>query len=834
MDVKLAEDKMSAELSRSANLPAGDYTVKVNDLEAVSLKIEAQKVASIEFLGGDLIKAASATPGAAATSATFRYVVRDQYGVDMTKSVPQTAFTRNSIVGSTTVQPTLVPSTGVGRIDKTYADTDKTAVVTLVHNATGVNTTVTLNIAAAATVQSLEFGEVQLPTNKTRIEAGINPAATVPVTVKDQYGNDIKDLATLNSALMLISSDTSVSYEFALVDEKPVIRMNAASLTLPANVNSRNVVLTVVTRATGTPYSLTLEVVKAVAPHSIELGELSKEVVAVGDTIRMPIVVTNQFGDQLTAAQVVANAATIVGAPGTPPTPGWITGNSHIGAISINSNRDSAHYGKLEFTADTVGTDVLVINTPAGLTTRNIEVKAARKVVEVRNIDSKTLLQGATSKLEFKFFDQYQEEITSQVAGHNNGELKWEIKLDKISGDNNAILVEMPAPGLLTGDDELSVKEIPVRAATNLTGSYKVTLNLLDATTDAVVSSASTTVTAAKNNVAGLTYTVKEIPVLAGNVAGYDVSSPYAAKVVVEAKDAAGTVYVINPADVIGVTSSNAAVAGANTDGTDWFVFGADVSGSANTENKKATITVKINTLDGFKNVTSEVTVSPVAPQVQEIRVINTPGTSTTAAQELKTALEGDGLRRDTLPTSITNKTVYTLDNVDDITTPIYVVGKDQYGVWKTLTEGTNAAPITAIVNSTNHAPFNAFQIATANIGLTVGGRAAVTTEKDILVTLTNGLGSQQITVRVNGATVASKTTLGTNITNATDLNTATNAGTGVGQAPQAAKNALTAAIATATLVRDNANATQAQVNTAIADLAAAVTTFQAAIVPAT
>ncbi|TYP76772.1 family 43 glycosylhydrolase [Paenibacillus methanolicus] len=78
---------------------------------------------------------------------------------------------------------------------------------------------------------------------------------------------------------------------------------------------------------------------------------------------------------------------------------------------------------------------------------------------------------------------------------------------------------------------------------------------------------------------------------------------------------------------------------------------------------------------------------------------------------------------------------------------------------------------------------------------------------------------------------VVDKTALTTAITNAQSLYDAAVVGTQPGQYPQSAKDALLVAINTAKAVKDNGNATQAEVDTAVTALSSAVNTFKAAVV---
>ncbi|WP_438448429.1 carbohydrate-binding protein [Gorillibacterium sp. sgz5001074] len=92
-------------------------------------------------------------------------------------------------------------------------------------------------------------------------------------------------------------------------------------------------------------------------------------------------------------------------------------------------------------------------------------------------------------------------------------------------------------------------------------------------------------------------------------------------------------------------------------------------------------------------------------------------------------------------------------------------------------------------------------------------------------------LGSKSIFVRAVEQPVVDKTALTTAIASAQSLFNAAVAGTLPGQYPQAAKDAFGTAINAAQAVKDNAGATQSQVDGAVTALNAAVDTFKAAVI---
>jgi hypothetical protein len=700
------EDKTEATLVKaSSNFSAGDYTVTVSGLDdldaaraSATITIEDQTVKSISFIGSELVKAENNQ------SATFRYVVKDQYGTDITKS---TTLNASSSLG---VNPSLDASKGIGTITYNFEEDvlTKSVVVVLVHPQTGVSATATLNVVAAANITTFTFGDVILPAGATRITTGKATAATIPVTAVDQYGNTITDIDTLNTAISLISSNPDgVEFEFASIDNKPVINMDTSALD-----QAGKIILTVIVRANGNAYTKIFDVVKPAEAYTVTLGDISAEVIAAGDTnIVLPITVKDQFGEELTAAQIAENAGTINA---------MVSGStSVISDPTVVTDRNSPNYGKMVFDALSKGTAIIVATSKDGtVSTKTITVKDARVTTDVIAPANVGLMQGATKNLEFALYDQYGAKIESPSE---NGDLTYKVTLTKVSGDEGAVTLDEAF--VAEGANETELTSVPVVAAADKTGSYKVTAELLK--NGSTVSSAVVTVTVVKNNLPGLTYSIDAIPTLAGDKDDYDASSPYARSITVKAKDAAGMEYAINPDDIIGAYSSNTAVA--DVDSATMKVFGQKV-----TEEKKATITVRINTLDGVKTASTEVTVSPVAPRVSELRAVSAP-----------IAVTNDGWKQDSLPSNITNKLTYTgtqsefmVDGVD-----FFLVGKDQYGVWKDIADAS------IVVNSTNYAKRDAFTVSGSTLKL--DDTTGLEFNKDILATVMYEDGSVQVTIVV-------------------------------------------------------------------------------------
>jgi hypothetical protein len=315
------------------------------------------------------------------------------------------------------------------------------------------------------------------------------------------------------------------------------------------------------------------------------------------------------------------------------------------------------------------GTGVVIVSLPQyGKTaSTNITVREERAITQVISPTgiSNNLLQGADYEFGFLFKDQYGETIKAQ----NNTKLTYKVLMDKVSGTDNAIEVYVggqngtkvdPKTGYApTAGDESDLGNVYVKAANDVSGSYRVTVQLIEGTT--VVSQQSVTF----NNVAAtgaLTYNVADLPVLykGASTAG----DPYAVKLELTAKDAQGNSYVINKGDIVSVTS--------NIDGVTYSngsLYVAQAKANAITKDTSGIVTVVFNTRDEVKTISKDLTVSVAAPAPQKFDLVN---------KALENAKIPEGATVAALSGTL-NGNVFTLDNLDE-GQAIYLVAHDQYG----------------------------------------------------------------------------------------------------------------------------------------------------------
>ncbi|WP_338826040.1 hypothetical protein MTBGP_02550 [Moorella thermoacetica] len=611
-----SEDKKSVQLISATKLLAGQYVVTVSGAQFAegkntgAVNVEAEKVAKIEFIGDKLIKDTSVPD----KKASVGYKVLNQYNEDVTKDA-----IASNINWTASVQVTSLDDDNQGKLTLeklTVFAQNETIIITGVDPASGTTVTKSFTLGDVPAPASFAFGDVKLPQGATRIYTGQNPAATINVTATDQYGNAIKDTATLNNTVNLISSDSNVSFTFdSDAIGNPIVNVNTSSMT-----TANKVVLTAVVKATGATTSITLDVVKPAEPASVELGQVSG-VIAAGDspnTLVVPLTVYDQFGNVMSADDVVKNAGSI-----------QVTATGPLAEI-VEIATSGDYKGKIVNKAqipDSTGPATIVVTVPAtGKTASiNVEIKDKRVISELVAPASLTtnLLQGATSSFAFQVKDQYGELIKSPTNANNNDNLTWKVSISKVSGDDGALLLSQAGDvpivdNVATGASESALaasNAITVQADRNKTGTANLTAQLLKGTE--VVSQVVLTFTVTATS-GGLNYSIKDIPVLYKNAnASTDPSTdPYAEKVEVIATDASGKTYTINPDDILSITSDNDNI----------NVSGNIVYGDNNPKLDKdvtGTLTVVFNTKDDVKTLTKSVTVSAADLAAQKVYIVD-------------------------------------------------------------------------------------------------------------------------------------------------------------------------------------------------------------------
>lgn len=426
------------------------------------------KVTSISFTSTQLVRSADGY------SATFNYSVKDQYGADITNRC--TSLQTTTSFGSA-ASVYLNPATSTGTINYNFnANYSTTSVVVSIYDpSTNVSNAATLGIGGlTSTVSSFAFGDIVYATNNSRLASGMSSAATIPVTAKDQYGNTITDLNTLNNSFYMYSSNSSVANFNFTIDSygRPAININTATGNTSA---SQTVTLTVVSKlGSGSTYTKMLDIGGTYSQiRTIVFGDSTSTIVSVGDSnIVLPVTVTNQYGAQLSLAEIVANASSINS---------MISSTGCISQPQVITDVTDINYGKLKFNALYAGTATISAYTTSGSTiAKQIIVRDAKILTSINVPSTINVAQGSTAYITPAFLDQYGSTITT-LNSTNTNNMRYSLYLTKVSGSDNCVTITPVTSGTIPGNlSSIAVIGGSSAGVASGTGSYRLTINITD------------------------------------------------------------------------------------------------------------------------------------------------------------------------------------------------------------------------------------------------------------------------------------------------------------------------------------------------------------------
>jgi len=286
------EAKKVATLEAYANLSEGDYTVAIGGLDmatkSLAIAVKASTVTKIEFLSDKLVKVAGNVK-----QATVGYKVTDQFGADVTKANTVTVSASVYNGGSWTDSDGSITVETSG----TELKVGDPVAVTVIHPGTAKVATATLTVAAEAKVASISLGELKNKDNKV-LRTSTNLGDDVfkfEATVKDQYGNVIDNVATLNAADQILKnpSNTALTSTFVKEDDKIWLKLTGKpsgdgtyTITLIALSNGANAVATV-------------KVEKSIFVDSFTMQSPVDQFIE-NETLYVPFTAVDQYGNALT------------------------------------------------------------------------------------------------------------------------------------------------------------------------------------------------------------------------------------------------------------------------------------------------------------------------------------------------------------------------------------------------------------------------------------------------------------------------------------------------------------------------------------------------------
>lgn len=395
--VEWNDAKTVAGVTLVSKMTKGDYTVSVAGLSTTAVTgvatVEDEKVGSIEL--SDVAPLISGN-----TNVTFNYVVKNQYGEDITSS---SSLTWTASQGSFATDP----STGVKELDGSFVK-DQTVVVTALDVATGTFATKQIKVGDPSKVADITIGGLYNKDGKTLFTDSTFTDFYIKVSAVDQYGNKVAASA-LNDA----AQTTIVVPPTSIVGKGSVVTIPGTTdlglqLAKPTSNIEGTATVRFISNYTGKSASIDVNVAKAAALDTIVLTKPDTLVVK-GEKVIIPFNAYDQNGVELTEAQKDAISDTLV------------TCTDSKVKFSFAYNYQTK---KTELTMDltdpavTIGNKIVMAVTPTGkLSQFTVEVKdtAVPKAVAATKDIVKLMTVGGVSSLtanNFTVIDQYDREMT--------------------------------------------------------------------------------------------------------------------------------------------------------------------------------------------------------------------------------------------------------------------------------------------------------------------------------------------------------------------------------------------------------------------------------------
>ncbi len=715
LTAKWAEDGKSVELASSSNLIAGDYTVTAKGLEFK----EASGTVKVEAVKATALTVKSTQLNDETAKAKVVISLADQYGQDMALSsdaFTTTAYNLTQGKSATLAFDTTDKYFYINTVTTPPASDDFKAndvvKVTFLHKATGLQATADLTVVAGAYVDTITFGEIELPKGKDMLTADLKDVK-IPYTAKDQFGNDIAlniTPTTGNTTLVLPNENIIKASNVSLVTEEKVTKVKIASF-----VKEGKVSLTLMGNASGKTASVELDVLKApgeVATVTVLEPEVT---IAAGSTGYVGLEVTDMYGKKLEAKDYASkltpitssNPAVVI----TPPTveaSGTNAGKVKVDVL-VGAAKDATTTIAINFAGKQVASFVVKAGEAAAPTT--VEVKADSK-------HKTTLAKGAETTVTFEAKDQYGNKL-GDVAGYT-----IETKI-KEAGNTNI--------SLAGANTALSTAAITVKA--DKVGSATLVVELKKGTEVKDSKEIGFTVVA-NESTAGIK--VSDIPTLYKGA-----GTGYVEDVKVETADGIA----LPGSSIISVTSNRTAVQVVGDTAAGWKVQGNGGASDANLDAKdgkpvdtKAMITVVYNADDKVVTLEKEVTVSAADLKADSILAVD------------KQQDAGTGVLKKLADGSLEVSTINVADfNELKTYAKAFAVVKDNFGKYvNAKTAGTDHNTVTVTVaNKVGYQDVSSDDAVTIN----ANGQLDFAKFGENLINSENGKASFRIIILANGKT---------------------------------------------------------------------------------
>jgi trimeric autotransporter adhesin len=303
-------DKKSVELELASKLFEGEYTVNVTGLAdqtlTGSIAVENEKVAKIELLG-DVAPLVIAQDGTKKT-ATVAYRVLNQYGEDITKSPLATSINwtaSNGVVANDDDKGVLTLTNTVD-----FKTGDKVA-LTGINPSTNTVVSSVVTVSDASATDTVQFDGIYNKDGKEfSADLSVGDFALL-LTAKDQYGKTV-DASKVNNDIVFTSSNPSVlavdkAYDGQGKDKNQVgLKFTAG----PNYANGGKVIITAISKTSGKVSQFEVDVKAAPTLDTFSLGAPT-EVVAAGETVKLPFTAVDQYGNTITKYDAINGKVTL-------------------------------------------------------------------------------------------------------------------------------------------------------------------------------------------------------------------------------------------------------------------------------------------------------------------------------------------------------------------------------------------------------------------------------------------------------------------------------------------------------------------------------------------
>ncbi len=428
---KWSDDNKTVELIGAGNFQAGDYTVNVTGVSDNALTgtvtIAKQQVSSIEILSD--VAVLSKNPNGLVTdeTATVGYVVKDQYGTDITST---TTLTTNNT--------DTVKTDGKGKITLSGLQGKKIGdivPVVLVHAETGTTASTTVKLSAAATVSDITVDGVYNAKGE-KVELKDNTKASdsyLVVNVKDQYGNAIEPKNSLDKATGVIVTNTnplvaklaSDKIETAVIDGKNKFVVKFSKLDATNEFKGGAAELLFITTMDGKTFKHTVNVAETTTTDAVSAGQ--PQFAISGEDVKLPITVMDKEGNVIVDRDLLSHS-----------TKGIKVNGASVAKADLEVKDGQVYYnlGTATAAADAYQTATVTSSTNK-VATVTFKVNKAANPVAVRGFKTPLVIKADSTKVVdasmLNIEDQYGRTIKTLPSGFG-------VAVENIAADANQVV----------------------------------------------------------------------------------------------------------------------------------------------------------------------------------------------------------------------------------------------------------------------------------------------------------------------------------------------------------------------------------------------------------